>query len=128
MSLRKASLIIALAAIALGAGCGSEPEKPKISYNANVSPILDYYCKGCHMPGQEGAKQSGFLVDSYESVMKGTKLGSVVVAGSAESSTLYRLIAGKADPSIKMPHGEKSLSKEEIETIKAWIDGGAIES
>jgi hypothetical protein len=127
MLINKFSSILTLAAVALVAGCESEPAKPKINYTANVSPILDYYCKDCHVPGQEGAKQSGFLMDSYESVMKGTKLGPVIVAGSAESSTLYRLVAGKADPSIKMPHGKKSLTEEEIDTIKLWIDQGANE-
>ena len=127
MYIRKTALYFVLTAIVLGVGCSSESDKPKISYTANVSPILDNYCKSCHVAGQDGAEQSGFLVDTYESVMKGTKLGPVVVSGSAESSTLYRLVAGKADPSIKMPHGEKSLNKEEIDTIKMWIDQGAVE-
>lgn len=127
MSINKPLSILAIAAVAMAAGCDSEPSKPKISYSANVSPILDYYCKDCHVPGQEGATQSGFLIDSYESVMKGTKLGAVIVPGSAESSTLYRLVAGKADPSIQMPHGKKSLTQEEIDTIKLWIDQGATE-
>lgn len=127
MSTNKSLSILAVAALAMAVGCESETAKPKISYSANVSPILEYYCKDCHMPGQEGAMQSGFLVDSYESVMKGTKLGEVIVPGSAESSTLYRLVAGKADPSIQMPHGKKSLTEEEIETIKMWIDQGASE-
>jgi hypothetical protein len=127
MPLKKPLSIITLTAAALIAGCESEPEKPKISYAANVAPILEYYCQDCHMPGQEGAKQSGFLVDSYESVMNGTKFGQVVVPGSAESSTLYRLVAGKADPSIQMPHKKQSLTQEEIDTIKLWIDQGAPE-
>lgn len=125
MSMNKPLSIFVLTAAALACGCESEPSKPKISYTANVAPILEYYCTDCHMPGQKGAKQSGFLVDSYESVMKGTKFGEVITPGSAESSTLYRLVAGKADPSIQMPHGEKSLTKEEIDTIKLWIDQGA---
>ncbi len=80
------------------------------------------------MPQSEGAEKSGFAVDTYESVMKGTKLGPVVVPGSAESSTLYRLVAGKADPSIMMPHGKQPLTNKEISTIKQWIDAGAPET
>lgn len=125
MSFRNNALIIAIFSMSMGAGCSSEPEQPKISYQQDVAPILEYYCKECHVPGQDGASKSGFIVDSYEALMKGTKLGPVIVAGSAESSTLYRLVAGKADPSIKMPHGTKSLTDAEISTLKLWIDQGA---
>jgi cytochrome c553 len=40
-------------------------------------------------------------------------------------STLYRLVAGQADPSIRMPHGQAALSDEDVTTIAAWIDQGA---
>jgi hypothetical protein len=49
----------------------------------------------------------------------------VVVAGDPLSSSLYRLVAGKVDPSIRMPHGKESLSQEEIATIEQWIEQGA---
>jgi hypothetical protein len=68
---------------------------------------------------------SGFSVDSCETLMAGTRLVPVIVAGSAESSTLYRMVAGKTDPSIRMPHGKDPLSDEQIQTIKIWIDQGA---
>ena len=57
--------------------------------------------------------------------MKGTKYGPVVVAGDPLSSSLYRLVAGKVDPSIQMPHGKEALAPEEIVTIERWIEQGA---
>ena len=57
--------------------------------------------------------------------MKGTKFGPVVVAGDPLSSSLYRLVAGKVDPSIRMPHGKEALSQEEILKIEQWIEQGA---
>jgi hypothetical protein len=34
---------------------------------------------------------------------------------------------GRADPSIKMPHGSSDeVSTEEIEAIRTWIDEGAL--
>lgn len=117
---------VIMASIAVGTGCSSETERPKLSYTDTIAPILETNCKQCHIPGQEGAEKSGFLVDSYDDVMKGTKLGPVVVPGSAESSTLYRLVSGKAHPSIKMPHGKRPLSKADINAIKQWIDEGAV--
>jgi mono/diheme cytochrome c family protein len=121
MSLKYSMLFIPVVA-AIASGCNRE--KPT-DFNTDVKPITDKYCAECHMPGGQGATASGFLVDSYADVMKGTKFGPVVVPGSAESSTLYRLVAGKADPSIKMPHGQRTLTDDEIETIRLWIDQGA---
>ena len=128
MSLKINLLIAVMASAIIGVGCGSKPDKPKVSYKEKIAPILETNCNQCHVPGQEGAEKSGFLMDSYDSVMKGTKFGPVVVPGSAESSSLYRLIAGKADPSIQMPHGKRPLTKDEIEAIKLWIDQGATET
>jgi hypothetical protein len=54
------------------------------------------------MPNRDGANKSGFQIDSYASIMKGTKFGPIIVPGSSESSTLYILVAGKADPTINM--------------------------
>jgi hypothetical protein len=58
-------------------------------------------------------------------MMKGTKFGAVVVPGSSVSSTLYRLVSGQADPSIRMPHGQSALPDTDVATIAAWIDQGA---
>jgi len=54
--------------------------------------------------------------------MKGAKLGPVIVAGSAESDALYRMVAGKTDSSIHMAHGKDPQSEEQIEVIKICID------
>ena len=95
------------------------------SYAKDVNPILQTKCAKCHTEGGEGAEKSGFLISSYEAVMKGTKLGPVVVAGDATSSSLDRLVSGKVDKSIRMPHGEGGLSPAEIEVLQNWIDQGA---
>jgi len=93
---------------------------------ADVEPVLQEKCAECHTGNKEGVIASGFSVDSYETVMKGTKLGPVIVAGSSESSSLYRMVAGKTDPKIHMPHGGDSLGDDQIATIRTWIDQGAV--
>jgi hypothetical protein len=100
----------------------------KPGYTADIRPILDKHCAECHMPDMEGAKKSGFQIDSYASIMKGTKFGPVIVPGDAESSTLYILVAGKANPKINMPHGRESLSATEIDKIRLWINQGALDN
>ncbi|MGB5304843.1 MAG: c-type cytochrome domain-containing protein [Gammaproteobacteria bacterium] len=116
--------LLAVSFVAVLAGSGCSREKPA-GFVADVQPILNKYCIECHAPGTEGAMESGFLVGSYEVVMKGTKYGPVVVPGSADSSSLYRLLAGEVDPSIQMPHGKQALTAAEIDTIRRWIDQGA---
>jgi hypothetical protein len=125
MTIRHVSLPIILVSALMTLACSME-KKP--SYTADVKPILDKYCAECHMPNKEGAIKSGFQIDSYASIMKGTKFGPVIVPGSAESSTLYRLIAGKANPAINMPHKKAPLSAAEVDTIKRWIDQGAMDN
>jgi len=103
------------------AGC-SEKE---ISYKADIQPILKQYCVECHAEGGKGYEKSGLLLTSYEGVMKGTRFGSIIKPGDALSSTLIMLVEGRADPSIKMPHGKESLPKEKIELLKQWVKQGA---
>ena len=103
------------------AACGEK----EISYKADVQPILQQYCVECHAEGGKGAEKSGLVLTSYEGVMKGTRFGSIIKPGDALSSTLVMLVEGRADPSIKMPHGKESLPKEKIELLKQWVAQGA---
>jgi cytochrome c553 len=111
----------ALAVAVLQTGCGEKA----LTYQADVKPIIDANCVSCHVPGGAGYEKSGLRMDNYEGLMKGTKFGAVVVPGSSVGSTLYRLVSGKADPSIRMPHGQAALPDADIATIAAWIDQGA---
>lgn len=100
----------------------------KVTYVDDVSPILQTHCIACHVPGQQGAEASGLLLDSYESIMAGSGFGPVVEPGSAMTSSLYILMSGKERLTVSMPHGKDTLGAEEIETIRLWIDGGALEN
>ena len=108
------------ATLALSA-CGQK----EISYVADVQPIIKQYCLECHAEGGEGQMKSGLVMSSYDSLMKGTKFGSIVKPGDSLSSVLIMLVEGRADPSIKMPHGKDSLPKEQIEVLKKWVEQGA---
>ncbi len=119
---RTAPLASAISAILL-AGCSAGPAA--VSFKTDVKPLIDKYCSECHLKDGAGTVASGFITDTYESLMKGTKFGPVVVAGDPLSSSLFRLVAGKVDPSIRMPHGKEALSQEEILKIEQWIEQGA---
>ena len=101
--------------------------KETVSFSADVKPALDKYCLECHQPGGAGFEASGLDLTSYEGVMAGAKNGRMVIPGDSLGSNLLVLMEGRADPSIKMPHGSSNeVSSEEIEAIRTWIDEGAL--
>ena len=124
----KALLVLIAAGVttALLAGCG-EKESKRLTYHNDIKPILDKHCVECHKEGGKGTEKSGLLLDSYEATLRGTKFGPVVVAGQSVNSTLYRLVSGKADPSLRMPHNSDPLPEETVNMIRDWIDQGAKE-
>ena len=127
-----ANIVFRLCSVALCFGLiGCERQ---ISYSADVQPILTESCLSCHNRAGEGSVTSGYSVATYEDVLEGTSLGTVVIPGSSESSNLYRVIAMKTAKEIRMPpHHDVSLaegrgvplSEEQIKIIKDWIDQGA---
>jgi hypothetical protein len=106
----------------------AQQQHNRVTYADDVAPILQKHCAECHLPGMEGARKTGFLVDSYESVMGETFYGPVIKPGLASTSSLYILISAKDKLMVSMPHGKASLDAGEIETVRAWIDAGAPEN
>ena len=130
MNMRTLSIIIVASITVFSTGCSKQ-----VSFDKDVKPILTASCLQCHDGSGEGSSASGFNVQSYDSLMKGTKFGPVIVAGDSVSSTLVRLIDHRADPKIQMPpHHDitltegraEALTEAQIDTIKTWIDQGAM--
>lgn len=113
-----------------------------VSFQRDVYPILQTNCIVCHAPHGIGYERSGFSVQSYRTVMKGTKYGAMVNPGSSVTSNLVWLIEHRADSSINMPkvcremvqeygrcaiasHSARWLSEQELILIKEWVDQGA---
>ena len=120
MFLRTLSATLILMIMAWSSACTK-----KVSYVSDIKPILDDHCTECHVKGKKGYKQSGLSMESYASLMKGTKFGPVIEPGNSISSTLMRLVDHKADPSINMPHDKSKIEDAHVELIKLWIDQGA---
>jgi hypothetical protein len=116
--LKSCGLLIALLTIT---ACGNR----EVSYKADIAPILQQYCVECHSEKGQGYEKSGLLMSSYDSLMKGTRFGAIIKPGDSLTSTLVMLIEGRADPSIKMPHGRAALPKEKTDTVRKWVEQGA---
>ena len=112
------------------AGCNDASNtSSQVSYKTQVAPVLQKHCIACHNPAGDGYKISGLNMESYTTLMSGTKFGPVIIPGNSLSSTLVRLINGKADPAITMPHGGlQLLTEQEVKTIADWIDQGAMDN
>lgn len=122
-------LAVACLGPTLLAGC-----ERRVSFSADVQPVLAAHCAGCHSGYAEGEATTGLNVTDYASLMHGTRLDQVVEPGSAASSTLYLVVSGEASPEIQMPpHHEEAmaegrgapLDRDEVRLIKDWIDQGA---
>ena len=109
-------------------GCsGEQPTKP-VSFQKDVFPVLKSACAECHTPpNTEGYQKTGLSLVSYDDLMRGTKLGKVIIPGQSINSSLNRLIEGRpgVDPSIQMPHGKVKLPEADLITIRNWVDQGA---
>ena len=117
--------MLAVAATALLAVSACE-RTPTVSYQKDVVPILDKHCKACRVPAQAAIVVTGFELGSYDTLMKGTQFGPVVLPGDPLTTVLVMLIEGRVDPSLKMPHGDASTpSEDEILTIRRWVEQGA---
>src|SRR5262245_4701835 len=115
-------ILIATASVVvlLGAQGPAAPAQRQIVFAKDVQPILDKNCLSCH---GESMQLSKLDLRSRESAMQGGAHGSVIVPGNADQSKLYRMVAGLEKPA--MPLSNSTLSADEIETLKAWIDQGA---
>lgn len=104
-------------------GCDREDA---VSFSRDVKPILDQNCIECHQTGGSGTEASGFSMETFDDLMKGTNFGPMIVPGDAEGSNMLVLMEGRADPSISMPHGYREpVSTQDVQTIRLWIVQGA---
>jgi mono/diheme cytochrome c family protein len=117
---------VAIVAVVEGAVTSSEVcAAEKTSFAEDVFPIFKGRCISCHQPGGAGFEKSGLDLSTYEGVMKGTKLGKMVIPGDPESSNLMWLLDWRASPELRMPHSKKKLSVCDRDAIRAWIREGA---
>lgn len=118
MTTMKIALMMNLLLIPMAAAAA-----PQISFKSDVQPIFQNHCASCHSPEGIGYEKSGCSVQSYASVMKGTKYGPVVVPGSSLTSNLIWLIGHHADASISMPKTCTQESKDSQLCLQASKTG-----
>ena len=97
-------------------------EKQIAELNLEVRSIFAHNCYKCH----SAEKIKGELrLDKKVFVMKGGESGDVISAGHPEKSEMIRRLELPRDDEESMPPKGKTLTEEEISTLKFWIKLGA---
>ncbi|MEC7812049.1 MAG: c-type cytochrome domain-containing protein, partial [Verrucomicrobiota bacterium] len=108
------TIAIILSVAALGLNGRAEN---KVDFAKSVQGIFEARCIDCH----GSKKQKGDLrLDSQEAA-----LAEAIKPGKSGESELYKHISLPADHEDIMPAKGDPLTKEQIATIKQWIDEGA---
>jgi WD40 repeat protein len=95
----------------------------KITYDDHVFPILEQSCLNCHNPDK---KKGDLDLSSYPALLIGGSGGKVVIPGDGASSRLYTVTTGSEDP-VMPPKGDR-IERKASDLIRAWIDGGLLET
>jgi len=88
-------------------------------FERDVLPIVTAKCLSCH----GGNSMVGLDLRTAASLFKGSHNGPVLVKGSPDESLLYQKVSSRMMPpeAFKRP-----LTEADIETIRLWIEGGAL--
>ena len=98
-----------------------------VDFARDVLPILSDACIPCHGPDEEGRKAELRLDNEaglFGELDSGD--GAAFVPGSPEKSVAYQLIiAEKVRDRMPPRRAKKTLTPEQIETVRKWIESGA---
>ena len=95
----------------------------KVTYVNDVLPILRTSCFGCHNPDKDKA---GLDMTTYQGIMDGSDTRKVIIPGDSANSVLFKCITHAATPT--MPPKSDKIPDAQIEIIRKWIDGHALET
>lgn len=94
----------------------------EIFFESKIRPMLTQKCLSCHGP----VKKEAFLsLNSRHDLVtgRGTNKPAVAIPGNSKKSLVIQILAeSKSGQAIK----NHSISKEELQDLKRWIDDGAI--
>lgn len=90
------------------------------NFEDHVAPILRENCLSCHRGSRA---KNGLDLRSVQSLLKGGSGGAAVVPGDADNSLLFQVVTHVREPA--MPPDEPPLDQALLDTIGAWITGGA---
>lgn len=109
--------------LAIVAAPAAAEDKAKVTFQDQALGIFRNRCNSCHNPDKQ---KGGLNLESYTTAMAGGSSGKVVEPGDPDSSTLFALITHAEEP--KMPPNSAKIPDAEIDILRLWIEGGALEN
>src|SRR5438477_584401 len=114
------SLSIGLAVFLPSAARGADE---KINYQEHALPLFRNNCLNCHNPDK---KKAGLDLSTYQGALAGSDNGAVINPGDPSNSKLFKVITHAEEP--QMPPKKDKLPEKELEIVRKWIAGGALET
>jgi len=111
MAVRSFLLALCVSALAIAATIPSQP-----TFYKDVLPVMQNRCQECHRAGEAAPMQ----LLTYKEVRPWAKAIREVV-------TTHKMPPWPADPHFGKFSNDRSLTREEIGMLLAWVDGGAAE-
>jgi Flp pilus assembly protein TadD len=113
--INRLTLGIAVAACVFAAAPARAAERP-LTFNRDVAPIIFQNCSTCHRPGESAP----FTLLNYDDVKQRAR--------QIVTTTEHRFMPPwKPDPEFRHFEGERWLDEDEIDTLRDWVDAGAVE-
>ena len=109
--LRLSTIVLALIVSLSSAGA--------IGFNREIRPILSNKCFACHGP-DEKARKAKLRLDQRASALQVIKPGA-----PGESELMARVTRRDRDEMMPPPQTHKTITRDEIELLRAWIAEGA---
>ena len=96
-----------------------------IEFARDIRPILSNACFQCHGP-DEGTREADLRLDTKDGGLADLGGHAAIVPGKPDESELLRRMTAE-DPDERMPPADsgKSVSSEQIQLVRKWIEQGA---
>jgi len=104
---------------ALSAETGTE-----VRFNRDIRPIMSDTCFKCHGPG---TREAGLRLDVRDQALKAAESGGTpIVPGKPDQGEVVRrVLADDPDEAMPPPEANKTLTAEQKELIRRWVQQGA---
>jgi len=96
-----------------------------VDFSRDIRPILSESCFSCHGPDGE-SREAELRLDRRESALADRDGHPVITPGNPDKSELLRRVLAE-NPDERMPPADsgKTLTAQQIETVRRWIEQGA---
>ncbi len=119
-TLKALESLAALSGGTVQAGDMAVAKAPPPNFMEHVFPIVEQRCMKCH---RDDKREGGLSLATFSQAMDGGSSGRIVTPGDPDGSRMLRLVMMIEEPF--MPPKGKTLTDDQILSIREWIETGA---